>query len=259
MSLNVFFRKFMRSIGFLTRIPVSNNWFEDKNNIADDVVFFPLVGFFIGLLSAVIFVIASFLGFPPLMSALFSVLAIIFTTGALHEDGLADLADALFVAKTKNDRLAIMKDSHIGTYGTIALIFGVAIRFFSIAAIFESADYKRVCIAIIMTETFSRGLMVWFWIKLPLARINGTASKAGCPSKKNSFNSVTISLGIFLLLGACGFHLLWLFLLAILCFLFISLFSLLCLKRIGGYTGDTLGAFQQCSALFILCGLYLAL
>jgi len=96
------------------------------------------------------------------------------SNGHTHEDGLADVGDAFFVAKEPEERLKIMKDSRIGTYGTVALLFSILLRIELISSILVNLGLYAAFIALMVSEAVSRGGMVWFWTRLPLARKNGT-------------------------------------------------------------------------------------
>ncbi len=247
-----FLGPFMRSLGFLTRLPIKSHWFLPEKPISTDAHYFPIAGLLIGLLSGCCLALARLIGFDIWVSAIFCVSFTIILTGALHEDGLADVADAFFVSKSPENRLTIMKDSRIGTYGTLALIFSVFSRIAFIASIEINHGLYHTIIALIVSEAVSRGGMVWFWTRLPLARKNGTAAAAGEPAADIARKSLIISAIILLVGGIISNSVISMIISIAVLFLFIYLFSLECQKRIGGYTGDTLGAVEQCLALILL-------
>src|SRR4051794_38699834 len=126
--------QFWNALRFLTVVPAPT-----VDHVADDwlmrsVKYFPLVGIIVGGVSAAVLLLASkfWVGFLP---ALLAVAASMALTGALHEHGLADTADGLGGGRSREARLTIMKDSRIGTYGVLALGFGVALRIFALAQV----------------------------------------------------------------------------------------------------------------------------
>src|ERR1700722_5661852 len=126
-------REFMNALRFMTIVPVPSA----DTEIAPDWLsrcakYFPVVGVGIGIVSAVVLLLADRI-WGPVVASLFAVATSIAITGALHEDGLADTADGLGGGTSVEKRLAIMKDSRIGTYGTLALAFSLSLRVTALA------------------------------------------------------------------------------------------------------------------------------
>ena len=94
----------------------------NKESSGDSCWAFPLCGFVICLISSVIFHLTLKIGFNEYIASIFFLVSNIFLSGALHEDGLADLADGMFVGKNLQSKLVIMSDSRIGVFGVLALI-----------------------------------------------------------------------------------------------------------------------------------------
>lgn len=160
---------FLAAVRFLTRIPIPERWNCDdacyQACLRRSVIYFPIVGGFVGLGTSAVFVAGVSAGFTPLLSALFAIGLEALLTGAFHEDAFADTWDALGGGWTRDQVLEIMKDSRLGTYGTISLIIGVGIRvvampacaesglLWSIAAITAAASLGRVAIVGMMAFT----------------------------------------------------------------------------------------------------------
>ena len=159
-------------------------------------------------------------------------------TGALHEDGLADVCDGFGGGRTREEKLEIMRDSRLGTYGAIGLILSLALR---IAAIAHLADPMTVAPALIAAAALSRAAMpVAMWL-LPQARTEGLAASAGRPGRGRVF--VGVGLGVVV-----GFLCLPVMVagVAIAASVAVGALSLGIAKRqIGGVTGDVLGGLQQ--------------
>src|SRR3984885_10271747 len=121
-------REFLNALRFLTIVPVpSSDAASAPDWLSRCAKYFPVVGIGVGLASAAVLLLAGRI-WGPMVASLLAVATSIAVTGALHEDGLADTADGLGGGWTVEKRLAIMKDSRIGTYGVIALAFGIALR-----------------------------------------------------------------------------------------------------------------------------------
>jgi adenosylcobinamide-GDP ribazoletransferase len=232
---------------FLTRLPVR----APQAELAGAVVAFPLIGILIGALGGGAFWLAALAGLPVLACALIALVAMAVATGALHEDGLADTADG-FAGKTAEDAIRIMRDSRIGSYGVLALIFSVGLRAAALAAI---ADPLEVVLAMMAVGAVSRAAMPPVMLALPGASATGLGTAAGKPAVVDAAFGIGLSglLGL-LLLGPVGTF-------AILLAAFISAFAVAALarRRLGGYTGDILGAVQQAAEIAALLALVAAL
>ncbi|MEI4480495.1 MULTISPECIES: adenosylcobinamide-GDP ribazoletransferase [unclassified Phyllobacterium] len=250
----------MRSLAFLSRISVASSWFDRfSGKLADSVRGFPLAGVVLSLPAVIIILICNAFDLPESISAILAVTALIVTTGALHEDGLADVADGFFGGATAERRLEIMKDSSNGSYGTLALILTILLRIALLATIIDEVSLFQVVLIVIGTEAASRGLLVKLWQTLPSARNGGVADRAGIPdASAANFALISASLIGVITFGIAG-GLLAIILAAALTTLVFFGFSRLCRDKIGGQTGDTLGAIQQLTAITLQLGLVIAL
>lgn len=246
-----------RAISFLTRIPVPDHFFKGAANeaIARNAGLFPLAGALIGLAGGIVLALAHIIGLPTGLSAAIAIITLIVLTGALHEDGLGDVADGFGGGRTADKRLAIMKDSSLGTYGVIATVSSVLLRISALAAIFQASGLVAAACALIAAHASSRGAMVWFWHEMPLAREDGVSAKAGTPNESAFSLAAILALIILILFGiaASGFLSASVALGLGLCMLLG--FKRLCMSMIGGQTGDTLGACQQLVEIAVLIGL----
>ena len=166
----------VEALALLTRLPVPAG---DGTRGAAAAWAYPLVGVVIGGIAAVAGAIAYWLALPPLLCALLSLATMIVLTGAMHEDGLADTADGLWGGWTREARLEIMKDSHIGTYGVLALILSVAARWGALWLLFE-AGVGLACAALIVGAAVSRGAMPALMAYLPQCPRDGPVAKRRC-------------------------------------------------------------------------------
>lgn len=229
-----------RALALLTRLPVRASFPEAGTAVW--VWAFPLVGLIVGGASVGAASGLLALGLPVGAVVIGLGLQVILT-GAMHEDGLADTADGLWGGWTPERRLEIMKDSHIGTYGVIALVLAFLWRWSLWGALIGLAP-----LALIAGAVVSRAAMAGVMAALPHARPSGLSHTTGRPAKMTAMVAAGVSGGIALLcLGLTGA------LLATLaaCAAAMGL-ALLARAKIGGQTGDILGATQVASEIIVL-------
>src|SRR5579864_1747693 len=163
------FDDFVIATAVLTRLPVGAS-----HGAADGVAAagwaFPLVGAGVGALSAGAYFVAQALGLSIAAAALLAVLAAVAVTGAFHEDGLADTVDGFGGGRTREAKLAIMRDSRHGTFGILALVLGIGLRAAALAAI---GDPIHAGLALIAAHAVSRGALPPLMRLLPPARPDG--------------------------------------------------------------------------------------
>lgn len=233
------------ALALLTRLPMGPRGDAEAPDIARAGRVMPLAGALIGLVGAAAFWLSGGLGLPPLVSGLVAVAATILFTGAFHEDGLADTADGLGATAERARRLEIMRDSRTGTYGALALILSVGLRAAALAAI---AAPGAVAVALISAHALARALppaaMAW----APLARSDGLAAGAGRPEPAQAWFALGLGALIALLLLDFGTAV------AAMAAAGLAAGALLLLARarIGGYTGDVLGAIEQVGEVAVL-------
>jgi adenosylcobinamide-GDP ribazoletransferase len=228
------------AIGFLTRWPMRIPQTLPPNAMARAMWAFPLVGAFIGSLSGAAYLLAH-RTLPEWPSALLALTVGVILTGALHEDGLADCADGFGGGWDKDKKLAIMRDSRIGTYGALALILSILLRGAAMTKFYHPAD------AIFIAHCLGRTALPVMMKLLPPASPTGVAASVGTPG----WLSIAIAL-------ATGIGLtVWFYsgdaprpLLAAL--LAVLAMALLAKRNIGGYTGDVLGATEQVVEISVL-------
>lgn len=257
-------RLFFVALQFLTRIPVPA-WVGYEDAWLNQCVrHFPLAGAGIGLSGALVLSLGLAL-FPPAVAVLLSMIATVWLTGALHEDGLADTCDGLGGAVTSGRALEIMKDSRIGTYGACGLILALGIK---AASLIELAQLHPVlaCLALIWAHAASRTAAVWLMWVLPYA---GAAQHAKARPLATQVRGADVAVAFgwcALLSGAAWLAAGWfelrvegvdLLLLALsAAWLAAGAVALLAARRLrrrlGGYTGDTLGATQQIAEIMCL-------
>ena len=238
------------ALAFLTRLPVREGQAWRDADLAASVPLFPVVGALIGLAGGLAYALAAWLGLPPWPAAALALATTVGATGALHEDGLADVADGLGGGHTRADKLRIMRDSRIGTYGALALILALLARAGALVALAEPA---LVATALVTAGAGSRAALVAAMVCLPQARAEGMAARAGRPHplRAAAAGLIAVLIAVALLGGPA--------LLALVAGALGALaVALLARRQIGGYTGDVLGAIQQLAEIGVLFGVVAA-
>jgi adenosylcobinamide-GDP ribazoletransferase len=232
-------RSFLASIAFCTRIPIFVEF--NAEDIGRAARWFPVVGALLGLIS-----LALSRGLMPFLPATVVAILILVVealiTGALHYDGLADAADGLGGGKSREDSLRIMRDHAIGSYGAIALILLVMLKAVAISSLITS---NRSSVYLILAPVLGRWNVVLLSRCLPYARQSEAVSRHVGTAELIWATvlcfSITLPIAQWhgaICWGAAG--------------LAVGLFSWFCLRKIGGMTGDTLGASEQISEAVVL-------
>ncbi|MBF9043998.1 adenosylcobinamide-GDP ribazoletransferase [Rhodobacterales bacterium HKCCE4037] len=225
-------RDVIRAFHLLSRLPFPGG---DAVRTATSAWAWPLVGAAIATLQVALGTGMMALGGPIWAAAGLALALGTVLTGGLHEDGLADCADGFWGGHDRARRLEILKDSRVGSYGVLAMVFAMGLRWSLLAALLPVAP-----LALITAALLSRAAMAGLMARLPFAREDGLAKHVGKPPA----NAVRLALGISIV-GGLIFAGLWPGLLAaILVFVTAALAGALARAKIGGQTGDVLGAAQ---------------
>lgn len=244
---------FALAVQFLTRIPVPVGQAYSAARLAAAPRYYPLVGSLVGVICALVYA-ASVAYFTPALGVLLAVATGALVTGAFHEDGLADTFDGL--GGLDRDRtLSIMRDSRIGTYGAIALALALAIK----AAALLALPAEVVVAGFVVAHGLSRLSAVLVIATSRYARDHGTGKPTADGIEPGGL-AVALATGAALLAGLSAVYGVGAALAAVSgCLIGHLAMRALFERRLGGYTGDTLGAVQQTSELGIYLGLVLCL
>ena len=214
----------------------------------------PVAGAIIGGASGAALFGARAVGLPALPAAICAIAALICVTGALHEDGLADVADGFGGGATREKKLEIMRDSRLGSYGAIALVLALMLRVTSLAALTERGLGLAI-FALICAGAVSRTAGLLPLLLSAPARRDG----AGAAMSRPTGDAPSLAL---ILAGAASAPLLFAGLSVsqvlsadIAAVLAAFAITLLAKRQIGGYTGDVLGAAQQAAEIAVLLAL----
>ena len=237
----------LTAIMFYTRIPVPRSLGYTPERLNRSTRYFPLIGWLVGGAGAVVFYGLNFL-FPVSLAVFLSMMATSFLTGAFHEDGFADFCDGFGGGYTREKIFSIMKDSRIGTYGTVGLIGMLGTKFLAL----QSFPPLMIPAILIAAHAFSRLMPVMIIFTSYYSR-DDELSKTK-PIGKRGRNSDLIIAIVTSLLPVMLFP--WQMLAVVLPLSLVVTFGFkkYTERKIGGYTGDCLGALQQIiEVLFYLC------
>jgi adenosylcobinamide-GDP ribazoletransferase len=264
-------RLFFVAVQFLTRVPVPT-WATlgfQPTWLNACVIHFPLVGAFVGLMGALVLLGASVL-WPVWVAAVLAVTATVVLTGAFHEDGLADTFDALGGHVPRERALEIMKDSRIGTYGAAALGLSLLLRVTLLAASVSSSGVLATCCALVAAHALGRTaavvLMRWLPYAGDAAHAKAKPLATSVPTRSVVWAVITGGLIVWMAAtiavnvgGAApgGVGQAWRFWAGWACAACTAWVVAWCMRgwlqrRLGGYTGDTLGATVQLTEIAVL-------
>lgn len=235
-----------RAFALLSRLPVPG---ADGTRQARAAWAYPVVGLALGALAALPAALALALGLPAALAALLALACLVILTGAMHEDGLADCADGFWGGWEPARRLEIMKDSRIGSYGVIALTLGLAARWAALWLLFDISVWAGAG-ALACAGALSRATMPALMAGLPNARGAGLSQSVGHVPPQTAGLAIAIAALAALLLTGCAAlpALIWAALVGL-------ALARLAKAKIGGQTGDVLGATQQVTEIAVLFSL----
>ena len=234
---------FLLALQFLTTLPLKIRNFSDKK-MAWALVYFPIVGLFLGLMLLGLNTLLSIFGISPAVANIILVIVLIILTGGMHLDGVADTADAFLSGKAKKEMLEIMRDSHIGVMGVLALISIILLKI----SLLSSVNVAVKPVALMLMCILSRWSVVLAMYLFPYARQEGKARLfiQGMDLKIFFLSTIAAVICSFLIWHIQGLIVL---LAVALCSYVIGK---LVMRKIGGVTGDTLGATIELTEIVIL-------
>jgi adenosylcobinamide-GDP ribazoletransferase len=242
--MNEWLDDFKTAVSFLTRLPMPHPEGAMPPDFVRAQRMFPIVGALIGAAVGLLCLGLRHIGVPDLAAAALALGVGAMLTGALHEDGLADVADGFGGGRDVAAKLEIMRDSRLGTYGALALLVSFATKLSALAAIPDG----YVVQSLIAAHALARGVLPWMAIILPYARKDGLAANAGRP------DAATAAMA-----AAFAFAIAWLslsFVNALLAAIMAAAGAIgmawLARRQIGGQTGDVLGGAEQVGETAIL-------
>jgi len=233
------------TLAFFSRVPlprILGDKIGHDAKLGEAAYLFPVTGIIIAIPVALAWYISS-LYLPPFIAAGLAIGIGLWITGGLHEDGFADCADGLGATPDRERALEIMRDSRIGTYGTLALIMSVGLRWTALASLAPIAG----ALAIFVCHSGARSAMTIAMQTSRYARTDGLGKQADNMTSNTFLLTLSIALTIAFALG-------WFWAVAALILGWIAAWFFLkrLETRLGGYTGDGLGAMEQIAEIVIL-------
>lgn len=242
---------FTIALQFMTRLPGLNNsgWTEERER--ESVGYYSAAGIVVGVFAALVYWLAAQM-FDGLLASLLAVAATVVVTGALHEDGLADVCDGIGGGQTRDQTLAIMKDSRIGAYGTIGLILFIGAKIFALSSFSPAVAIA----ALVGAHAASRAAILGVLATARYARSEGgTASAVAARPSRESWivSGITLALIMIasLLILPAGAIIYAIVGLTVMVLVVRHLF----MQKLNGFTGDCLGAAQQAGELGFYLGI----
>ncbi|HDL7478677.1 TPA: adenosylcobinamide-GDP ribazoletransferase [Yersinia enterocolitica] len=244
-------RLFLATLQFMTRIPVPERWTQGLalDNYERGIIGFPFIGLIVGGIGGVVFtLLAPWCGVP--LAALGYVLALALVTGAFHLDGLADTCDGVFSARKREQMLEIMRDSRLGTNGGLALIFIVVAKVLVVSEL--ALRDAPMLLMLTAASVAGRTVIVLLMYRQRYAREGNGLGNIYIGKVTGKQTLVTLAGGaiLTLLLGQ-GAALLAL----VISMVVVALLATYLRRRLGGQTGDTLGAAAEVGELVFLLAL----
>jgi adenosylcobinamide-GDP ribazoletransferase len=232
------------AVALLTRIPMAHPDGPAPSYLARALRVFPLVGALIGAAVGVVYLGLTAIGIPAPAAAALALGASALITGALHEDGLADLGDGFGGGRDKAKKLEIMRDSRLGTYGAVVLMVAFAAKLFALAALPKVA----VLPVLVAAYALGRAAIPALSVRLPPARKDGLGAKVGTPSQAVAVTAAVIALVLTLIMLPLKEALLA----VAVAVLAAAAIGALAMRQIGGQTGDVLGGAEQAVEIAVL-------
>ncbi|MCF6436093.1 adenosylcobinamide-GDP ribazoletransferase [Pseudoalteromonas sp. MMG022] len=243
---------FLLAVVFLTRLPVPIKDKVDDSQLNQASGYFSLVGLLVGLLLAFIYLLLQSI-LTAEVAVILTLATGIFVTGAFHEDGFADVWDGFGGGWSVEQKLDIMKDSRLGTYGVAALCLLLLLKYQLLVSLAEHGYW--VCIALICGHTLSRAMATSIIALLPYVQ-QDTQSKVK-PVVQSLSNHARVylygcALAVLVVFWCFDYFSIWH---CVALIVSLTVMRRLCVtwfnQQLGGYTGDCLGAAQQISEVVI--------
>jgi len=245
---------FLCALQFLTRIPTPTLHSFEPDWIARSARFYPLVGCLVGGVTGLVFFLTHQV-WSGFVSAALAIATGIVMTGGFHEDGLGDTADGLGGGQNPEQRLTIMKDSRIGSYGTLAIWSVLSIKVLALAAL----PAWTGMLALIIAHTMARACSVVVMHTFSYARDPETSKIKPTPNGVTRSEMLLALLTGLLTVLILSEDLPHPFIAVVFAMLSSVILARLSQRLIGGWTGDVLGAIEQCAELAIMLGLSMKL
>ncbi len=246
--------EFLLAMTLLTRIPVPRFRIETEADLGSAFWAYPLVGALVGAIGAAVFAAAEMVQLSGMPSIVLAIAAMVIATGAFHEDGFADFWDGVGGGQTREQKLEIMRDSRLGTYGTMALMILFTLTLALLVNLnFNLRQYsgpisEAMAGVLISTAALQRSAIGLPLLFLEPARKEGLAADTPSPGFLRIASGFAIAYGLSaVFLGMT--HALYALIAALTAAIFVAAIAA---HYLGGRTGDALGSAASLAGLFVL-------
>lgn len=236
---------FLFALQFLTTLPIKIHQELTAKDFRQSQFFFPITGLILGIILTLVYYILSVLLFlPAIITSILLVGLLTLLTGGLHLDGLADTCDGIFSNKAKGEMLKIMRDSHIGTMGTLGLVLIISLKIILISQVLPGKIFP----ALVLMGVISRYVLVLVMHIFPYVRQQGKASlfMNNLSARVLIFTTLLTLFLVLIIFPAKG----------LIIFTSVIFLSWLIVRKIshelGGITGDVLGAICEIAEIGVL-------
>jgi adenosylcobinamide-GDP ribazoletransferase len=237
-------RTFINALQFLTIVTVNKEHRVEEEDLAKAMVYFPVVGFLIGFVLVNADKIFTLIALPHTITNLLLIALAVLITRALHIDGLADTFDGLMGGRSAGARLAIMKDSRLGTAGAVAIFFVLFMKYLCLNSLFNSEKVAALLVAPMLAR-WSQTIMVF---KTQYGREDGMGRAFVGHLRSSGMTAVTlIAAGLTAFVIVRGEARTVVLFLSLVCgtALFTALGRRYLINKLGGITGDAIGAMSE--------------
>lgn len=234
-------KRFLLTLGFMTRIPVKVDLGEvNEEDMHKGFLYYPVIGLVIGLVDVIVYQLLAMI-LPQMIAIIFAMLANYCVTGAFHLDGLSDTADGIYSARTRERMLEIMKDSRIGTNGAIAMCFDIMLKVVGLSYC------PVVWIMILMMPIAGKSVQGAIVYKAVYPRKEGIGIYVGTIDRPTLIG--TLIFGVIFMAAAFSY---WGVIMYVILLGFAYLFRIYITGKIGGITGDVMGAGSELSEILLV-------
>jgi len=244
-------KNFITALQFLTIVTVRRNHTMAEGDLAKSMPYFPLIGFLIGVVLVNADKVFSLIAIPHTIATFLVIILSVLITRALHLDGLADTFDGLMGGRDHSSRLAIMKDSRLGTAGAIGIVFVLVMKYLCLSTLFES---DRIA-ALLIAPLAARWAQTFMVFRATYGREQGMGKAfVGHLSSKGlaAASAVAVGLSAFVIVRLDARSVTLFFLMVCGVVLLTILGKHYLVRKLGGVTGDAIGAMSELNEVFVL-------
>ncbi len=243
-------KNFITALQFLTAVTVKKDHPIEEGDLAKSMVYFPLIGFLIGVILVYADKVFTFIVLPQNIANLLLIVIMLLVTRALHIDGLADTLDGLMGGHDDTTRLAIMKDSRLGTAGVLGIVCVLSLKYLSLNDLYNSDKI----VALLTAPALARWSQTFMAFGTNYGREHGMGKAFVGHLRTNSFavvSSIAVGLTAFVIVRGDVRSVVLFFSLIVGVVLISYLGRRYLVRKLGGITGDAIGAISELNEVLV--------